>query len=126
MRIHSLVNGGSVMNVGVGKRRAPPNGSYAAAMANASMTGLPGYELVERGVEDLAHHRVTRESLLLSRFSARFADAGMPLPASLEEPDRRLYELLVSVEGDAAHSAYNALTRRIVSFLRAAERAGSR
>lgn len=87
---------------------------------------LPGSELVERGIRDLAGRRASREALLLSRFASRFADVGLPLPASLDDPDRRLYELIAATEGTGAHSAYNALTRRIVSFLEAAERARRR
>jgi hypothetical protein len=41
-----------------------------------------------------------------------------------ERPSHRLYELLAANEG--AHSRYNALVTRIVSFARAAEHASSR
>jgi hypothetical protein len=43
-----------------------------------------------------------------------FVDTSMPLP------EHRLYELLAGVYGNAAHSRYNALQRRLVSFARAA------
>jgi hypothetical protein len=41
---------------------------------------------------------------------------GEPLP----DADRELDLLLDEREGGGAHSAYNALTRRLVSFMRAA------
>jgi hypothetical protein len=89
--------------------------------------GLPGAELVKRGLLDLEDGRVSREALLVSRFSSRLAALGTPLAAApLEDADTRLYALLQATEGNGAHSAYNALTRRIVSYLRAAERARSR
>jgi hypothetical protein len=36
-------------------------------------------------------------------------------------PEHRLYELLVAEDWQTAHSHYNALIRRLVSFERAAE-----
>jgi hypothetical protein len=41
------------------------------------------------------------------------------------QPSHRLYELLAQTDGSAAHSRYNALVRRIVSFARAAEHAAA-
>ena len=43
----------------------------------------------------------------------------MTVPEPFASPERRLYELLRSECGDAAHSRYNALVRRLVSFERA-------
>jgi hypothetical protein len=40
--------------------------------------------------------------------------------ASDDLPEHRLYQLLAAAHGDAAHSRYNALLRRLVSFERAA------
>ena len=88
---------------------------------------LPGSDLVAHGLEDLSQGRVSREALLLSRFATRLTEAGVPLPTPpLPKAELRLYELLAASEGNGAHSAYNALTRRIVSYLRAAERARAR
>jgi hypothetical protein len=41
------------------------------------------------------------------------------LPSSFEEAEHRLYLLLSRSEPDTAHSRYNALLRRLVSFERA-------
>jgi hypothetical protein len=96
-------------------------------MATATPDELPGSELVARGLTDLAAGRETRYALLLSRFSSRLQEAGVELPsAPLPDAELRLYELLSGSEGAGAHSAYNALTRRLVSYLRAAERARDR
>jgi hypothetical protein len=38
-----------------------------------------------------------------------------------DPPEHRLYELLSTSDPDAAHSRYNALIRRLVSFERAVE-----
>jgi hypothetical protein len=48
---------------------------------------------------------------------------GLAVPPSLPSPEHRLYEMLALSESDSAHSRYNALLRRLVSFERAAERA---
>jgi hypothetical protein len=45
---------------------------------------------------------------------------GIELPSTISSPEHKLYLLLAKEKGDAAHSAYNALIRRLVSFERAA------
>jgi hypothetical protein len=45
------------------------------------------------------------------------------VPETFQDPEHRLYALLARTEGDAAHSRFNALIRRLVSFERAAESA---
>ena len=44
----------------------------------------------------------------------------------LESPEHRLYDILARDEPDSAHSRYNALIRRLVSFERALECASGR
>jgi hypothetical protein len=82
---------------------------------------LPGEELVIRGMEDLARGVESVEALLVSIGAPRLARAGYPVEAPLPSPELRLYELLAERDPDGAHSAYNALLRRLVSFERAAE-----
>jgi hypothetical protein len=48
--------------------------------------------------------------------------AGLSLPAPFPMPEQRLYDLLSQQYGDAAHSRYNALIRRLVSYERALAR----
>ena len=59
-------------------------------MLSLSQEALPGADIVRQGAQDL--------------------ESGQ------ESPEHKLYGLLVSEMGDAAHSAYNALIRRLVSF----------
>jgi hypothetical protein len=83
--------------------------------------GMPGADLVERGVSDLAAGRTSIEALLVSRATTRLRSCGVPVPEPLADADRELYLLLAEREGTGAHAAYNALTRRLVSFMHAAE-----
>jgi hypothetical protein len=46
---------------------------------------------------------------------------GHAVPPGFPEPEQRLYTLLARDHPAAAHSRYNALIRRLVSFERAAE-----
>lgn len=84
---------------------------------------LPGHELVNAGLRDLRAGLHSVEALLLARAPERLAACGIELPAhDIEDPEAELYRLLCAREGHGAHSAYNALSRRLVSYLTAAER----
>ena len=90
-----------------------------------SYEALPGGDLIEKGLRDLAEGRETEQALLVSIGAARLKAAGIPVPeGSFENPERRLYELLAREDPDSAHSRYNALLRRLVSFEDAAECVG--
>lgn len=90
-----------------------------------SYEALPGGEIVERGLRDLAEGRETEEALLVSIGAARLMAAGIPVPdLRFDHPERRLYDLLARDDADSAHSRYNALLRRLVSFEDAAECVG--
>jgi hypothetical protein len=83
---------------------------------------LPGGDLVKQGLADLARGVESVPALLVSIGATRLRRAGIPVPeAALGDPEHRLYALLAAREPDAAHSRYNALIRRLVSFERAAE-----
>ena len=86
---------------------------------------LPGGELVTKGIRDLELGIESRESLLVSIGAPRLRRLGFVVPQPFPAPESRLYELLRSEHGDSAHSRYNALVRRLVSFERAAGLAGS-
>ena len=73
------------------------------------------------GIEDLEHDVESVPSLLVSIGAPRLRELGMRIPPSPPFPERRLYELLQKDDADAAHSRYNALIRRLVSYERAAE-----
>ena len=85
-------------------------------------SALPGGDLIDEGVIDLCEGRETIAALLVAIGSPRLRRLGIELPDSLpEDPEHRLYALLAKDEPDSAHSRYNALIRRLVSFERAAE-----
>jgi len=89
-------------------------------------TSLPGHELVSAGLIDLAAGRESEASLLVEMAAPRLRALGFDVPAGgAEPPAYRLYELLTRGDG-GAHSRYNALVARMVSFARAAEHASSR
>ena len=88
---------------------------------DARFRALPGVELVETGIADLARGAVTREALLVSIGAKRLRDIGLDVPEPPPEAELDLYALLRSEHGDDAHGRYNALVRRLVSFERAAE-----
>ena len=83
---------------------------------------LPGEDLIEEGLRDLREQRETIAALLVAIGSPRLRQLGIELPDTLpDNPEHRLYELLAKDEPDSAHSRYNALIRRLVSYERAAE-----
>lgn len=86
--------------------------------------GLPGAELVTRGLEDLRAGTVSVESLLLQVASPRLERLNILVPEAIcgEPPEHALYSLLEQNFGRGAHSQYNALLRRMASFARSLER----
>jgi hypothetical protein len=87
---------------------------------------LPGHELVSAGLADLQAGRETEAALLVAMAAPRLRNVGIDVPdGRWAMPSHRLYELL-SESGAGAHSRYNALVARMVSYARAAEHAASR
>ena len=83
---------------------------------------LPGEDLIEAGLEDLRAGRESIEALLVAIGSPRLRRLGLVLPDQLPgNPEHRLYDLLAQDDQDSAHSRYNALIRKLVSYERAAE-----
>jgi hypothetical protein len=82
---------------------------------------LPGEDLIEKGVKDLAAGVESVESLLVSIGGPRLIGLGVAVDNPFPSPEHRLYELLSAEEPASAHSRYNALIRRLVSYERAAE-----
>ena len=82
---------------------------------------LPGADLVQKGLEDLERGVESAESLLVSIGAPRLRTVGVTIEGAFTDPEHRLYDLLAREDSDSAHSRYNALIRRLVSFERAAE-----
>lgn len=79
--------------------------------------GLPGEELILKGLADLADNSHTIESCLVRIASNRLSQAGIltaPIP-SAENAELDLYRFYLP-HGNDAHSKYNAMIRRLISF----------
>lgn len=84
---------------------------------------LPGEDLVRQGRIDLSEGKMSDCALLLLIAAPRLRRLGMQIP---EQPfsrpwEHQLYARLEQRLGSAAHSQYNSLIRRIVSYARALE-----
>lgn len=84
-----------------------------------TFAGLPGAEFVTIGLQDLERGVVSVPALLVSVGAPRLRTLGVAIARVEANPEHRLYELLRQDDADAAHSRYNALVRRLVSFERA-------
>ena len=91
---------------------------------NQSTPLLPGADLVEQGLADLASGRVSDASLLVLIAAPRLKRLGVQVPErSPQQPyEHQLYARLEERLGAGAHSHYNSLIRRIVSYARSLER----
>ena len=86
---------------------------------------LPGADLVARGIRALRGGEATIEALLVCVGASRLRAAGLdvpPAPQLRHSPELSLYLAIVAEHPRDAHSRYNALIRRLVSFERALER----
>lgn len=101
-----------------------PMGAEArpTAASSARWTELPGWELVGPGITDLEEGRASIEAWLVACAVSALRDVGLRVPdPSAQDPETELYRLVEADVGDAAaHARYNALRRRLASFLRAA------
>lgn len=89
-------------------------------LERSAALALPGADLVERGVRDLDADVDSIEALIASIGAPRLRQLGFRIVRPIPMAEHRLYALLAERYGDAAHSRYNALVRRLVSFERAA------
>jgi hypothetical protein len=84
------------------------------------MDSLPGSDLIVAGIRDLESEKETLAALLVAIGAPKLRSLGFELPPDLpSNPEHRLYDLLSASEPNSAHSKYNALIRRLVSFERA-------
>lgn len=83
---------------------------------NDLLTGLPGEDLIRKGLSDRLHARVSVESCLVEIAGPRLERAGMlQRDQSAVEAERTLYHLL-SQPGSDAYARYNSLLRELSSF----------
>ena len=85
---------------------------------------LPGSEIIEEGLRDLSVGRYSVAALVVSIGEPRLRSLGIDVPRPLPNAEHELYLLLAGEDADAAHSRYNALVRRLVSFERSVACAG--
>lgn len=91
-------------------------------MERIDFSVLPGGELIQRGLEDLTSGRESEAALLVLIGAPRLRQLGLEVPAATATiPEHQLYRILTRRDPDSAHSRYNALIRRLVSFERALE-----
>jgi hypothetical protein len=85
------------------------------------LSGLPGGDLILAGLQDLDQGRESIAALLVLVGAPRLRSLGIEVPATghASLPEHRLYARLRAEDAATAHSRYNALVRRLVSFERA-------
>ena len=83
---------------------------------------LPGQDLVDAGLRDLAAGLESIPGLLVASFSQRLRELGHPVPERrIPDPEIRLYRLIEREQGNP-HVYYNGLIARMVSFAQAVEK----
>jgi hypothetical protein len=87
------------------------------------IAGLPGEALMREALADFHSGRQTIAACLVAIARTRLTRAGLvqpTAPASPDEPEMLLYDMLCLQGGDA-YSRYNSLLRELVSFENAVE-----
>lgn len=94
---------------------------------------IPGADILERGIEDIAAGRQSVDALLVEAAAPRLRFLGIdippiPSPQAGEHPDAelRLYALLGRQGNTDPYGEYNALLRRLASLCSALELARGR
>lgn len=91
----------------------------------APADNVPGHELVGTGLADLKRGEWTVEALLVAVGAPRLRALGLVVPEHPDSPDHpelALYQAIGQTHPDDAHSRYNALIRRLVSYEHELER----
>lgn len=94
-------------------------------MSDDSLRHLPGSEIVLPGIADLKAGRHTVNASAVQSAAPRLRRAGLDVPSAEGDVPAAhvLYRKLSEELGDGAHSRYNAILSRVVSFAGAAEHA---
>ncbi len=94
-------------------------------MANEQFKSLPGAEIVLPGIADLEAGRRSVNASAVQCAAPRLRRAGLDAPSAAGSAPaaHELYNQLSAELGDGAHSRYNAILARVVSFAGAVERA---
>ena len=81
--------------------------------------GLPGGEIVDAGLADLADGKVSAESLAVSIAMPRLRREGVPQSPTHADPEDGLYRLLSQRPDNLAHARYSAYLGQMSSFANA-------
>lgn len=94
-------------------------------MPGSPLADLPGAEIVLPGISDLEAGRRSVNASAVQCAAGRLRRLGLNVPGAAGDVPAAhlLYRELSDELGDRAHSRYNAILSRVVSFARAAERA---
>jgi hypothetical protein len=84
--------------------------------------GLPGGDLVDAGLAELADGKTAVASLVVSLAATRLRREGIPLSSVHADPEERLFQWLERSSGDLAHARYGAHLRQLSSFADACRR----
>ena len=115
IRPRPTANGGADLMTRVfGREMIEPSPARLQTAATAEHEVFFAHEFLLEGLE-------TTEAILVSIGMTRLRALGFEVPFVYAQPEHRLYAHLSRTEGLNAHSAYNALVRRLVSFERAME-----
>lgn len=80
---------------------------------------IPGADLIRKGLADLGRGEVSEESLLVEISASKLRRLGFEVETLRRRlPEHELFERLAAADPARAHSRYNALLRRLVSFHR--------
>lgn len=96
-------------------------------MSVEQLKSLPGAEIVLPGIADIEAGRQSVYASAVQCAAPRLRRAGLNAPSATGNTPaaHALYRQLSEELGDRAHSRYNAILARVVSFAGAAERARS-
>jgi len=93
-------------------------------LSNEDLNYLPGSEIICQGLSDLKENKESIASLLVAIGYPRLKLLGLQNLSEInlfDSPENRLYKILAKEWQKEAHSQYNALIRRLVSFEHALE-----
>ena len=90
-------------------------------ISSETYLSLPSGELIREGLDDIRAGRCTQNALLVAIGAPRLRGLGISpvLSPQFNNPEHALFTLLADEYKRSAHSRYNALIRRLVSFERA-------
>jgi hypothetical protein len=99
-------------------------------MQHSEYRNIPGWELVSKGLQDIAAGRdATPEALMVRMISSRIIEFHIPFPyverSSPLDVRLALYRSLGAVSADP-YATFNAIQRRLASFCSIAQRVNRR